>query len=296
MSFVKKLKNILFEEEEYTEPIKITNEMKEDDDKSISFENIKIEESDAPLKETPLNMGSREASVGIKDFTPKSEMTRSERTFEFPDFDEEEFKSSMNRIKQNTNVLDYERKKAPEKREVNRYERSDGRDKDYGEKKKFKPSPIISPVYGILNQDYKAEDIVKRGEGAPNISIEAVRKKAFETPKEVIKEKEISTQIDEPVVTFFEEKDNSYEEEKEDKNYKTIDELLASSSNEINLEDSLELPKTNNLDAIEEELTKIEQEEKTTKKDDNLEDELDATLDSDIFELIDSMYDEREEG
>ena len=28
------------------------------------------------------------------------------------------------------------------------------------EKHNISPSPIISPVYGILNQDYKAEDIV----------------------------------------------------------------------------------------------------------------------------------------
>ena len=68
-----------------------------------------------------------------------------------------------------------------------------------------------------------------------------------------------------------------------------LDDLLEEASDEISLEDTLEIPKTNNLDAIEEELEKLDAKEKTTHKD------LDDTLDSDLFELIDSMYDDREE-
>jgi len=67
-----------------------------------------------------------------------------------------------------------------------------------------------------------------------------------------------------------------------------IDDLLEEASDEISLEDTLEIPKTNNLDAIEEELEKLETEPKVNK-------DLDDTLDNDLFELIDSMYDEREE-
>ena len=71
--------------------------------------------------------------------------------------------------------------------------------------------------------------------------------------------------------------------------YKSINDLLDEASDEISLEDTLEMPKTNNLDAIEEELEKLEVEPKNTHKD------LDDTLDNDLYELIDSMYDEREE-
>ena len=152
-------------------------------------------------------------------------------------------------------------------------------------KKKFKPSPIISPVFGILNQDYKAEDIVTKKDNPSNIDIEVVRKKAFEP-----KQEEVIPHIDEPVVTFFEEKETiKLKEEPKREEYKTIDDLLEQASDEISLEDTLEIPKTNNLDAIEEELEKLDSEEKTTHKD------LEDTLDSDLFELIDSMYDEREE-
>jgi len=280
MSLVKKLKDILFEEEEeYTEPIKIREEVKEEIPKVV-----KIEPEKEEVKEIP-----REREV-----TSERELFRSENSFQFPDFDEEEFVSNISKPKpvqkpiSKPTVLEYERKKTVEKRtDYGRYERIETR--EYTDKKKFKPSPIISPVYGILNQDYKAEDIVNKKDTASNIDIEVVRKKAFETQVEpkVVKELE---PISEPVVTFFEEKETkTYIDEPTRNNYKSIDDLLEEASDEISLEDTLEIPKTNNLDAIEEELEKLETEEKTTRKD------LDDTLDSDLFELIDSMYDDREE-
>lgn len=268
MSLVKKLKEILFEEEEeYTEPIKVREEAKEEVPKVVKVEPEKEEEPFHP-----------------KEVKSERELFRTDNSFKFPDFDEEEF-TSMARPKPKANVLEYERKKIVEKRtDYGRYERVETR--EYAEKKKFKPSPIISPVYGILNQDYKAEDIVDKKDTASNIDIEVVRRKAFEP-----KHEEDVSRIDEPVVTFFEEKETiTIKEEPKIEEYKSIDDLLEEASDEITLEDTLEIPKTNNLDAIEEELEKLDTEEKTTHKD------LDDTLDSDLFELIDSMYDEREEA
>lgn len=269
MSLVKKLKEILFEEEEYTEPIKVVEEPKKEE-VPISFSvEPEIEEKEETIKNEP---------------TSERDLFKKENNFRFPDFDEEEFASSISKVKPSSNVLEYERKKTYEKRsDYGRYERIETR--EYTEKKKFKPSPIISPVYGILNQDYKAEDIVDKKDVASNIDIEAVRKKAFE-PK--IEEKEEI--IDEPVVTFFEEKETiKLKEEPKREEYKTIDDLLEDASDEITLEDTLEMPRTNNLDAIEEELEKLDTEPRNSHKD------LDDTLDNDLFELIDSMYDEREE-
>jgi len=265
MSLVKKLKEILFEEEEeYTQPVKVREEVKEEAPKVVKEEVEKVEEVEKP-----------------KELASERELFRSD--FKFPEFDEEEF-TSMARPKPKANVLEYERKKTVEKRtDYGRYERIETR--EYSEKKKFKPSPIISPVYGILNQDYKAEDIVNKKDSASNIDIEEVRKKAFEPKLE-----EIVERIDEPVVTFFEEKDTiKIKETPTREEYKSIDDLLEEASDEISLEDTLEIPKTNNLDVIEEELEKMDTEEKTAHKD------LDDTLENDLFELIDSMYDEREE-
>ena len=288
MSFVKKLKDILFEEEEYTEPIKIREEKKEVE--KVEQKPIIVE---TPKEEIREIRETRTPKVEAKE-PAERDLFKVDNTFKFPDFDEEEFASSV-QTRINHNVLDVERKKAAEKR--NEYSRLEKVEIKEPEKKKFKPSPIISPVYGILNQDYKAEDIVKKEDVASNIDIDEVRKKAY--PKEDVKEEvkmedkkeeKIDT-IDEPVVTFFDEK-NSDVETLDDK--KSIDDLLEEASDEIAIEDTLEIPKTNNIEAIEEELEKIDDEEKTKEKKNDKD--LDDTLDSDLFELIDSMYDEREEG
>ena len=312
MSLVKKLKDILFEvEEDDTEPIRIQDENKKDEkpSRSIASEPVEIKKD---LRDT-LDLkpefdfeSKKEIKENVKEevsTTPSErDLFTKENSFKFPEFDEEEFQSSLSRSKQNTNVLDYERKKNSEKKnEYRPYERPARGE----EKKKFTPSPIISPVYGILNQDYVADDIVKKEE--VNIDIDSVRKKAFEVKKEkevpetldtietpnindIVNDtyKDINKEdvIDEPVVSFFDEKGNTEKEE-----VKSINDLLESASDEIDLEETLEIPKvSNNLDAIEEELEKIDDEAKNEEKD------LDDTLDSDLFELIDSMYDEREEG
>ena len=54
------------------------------------------------------------------------------------------------------------------------------------EKKVFKPSPIISPVYGVLDQNYTKDDIVPKRESSyykkpEHLTIDDVRQKAFGT-------------------------------------------------------------------------------------------------------------------
>ena len=56
------------------------------------------------------------------------------------------------------------------------------------EKTTFKPSPIISPIYGILDKNYKKEDIVQKREirltseyERRNLTVDDVRKKAYGT-------------------------------------------------------------------------------------------------------------------
>ncbi len=309
MSLVKKLKDILFEvEEDETEPIRINDDNKKEEKKKVASEPVEIKRDFRENKNIDVDLNyenNKKEEVTVKEEvnnpTSERDLFTKDNSFKFPDFDEEEFQSSIRKPKPNNNVLEFERKKNNEKRnEYRSYERLD-RDNRQDDKKKFKPSPIISPVYGILNQDYKADDIVNKSD-VTNIDI--VRKKAFESKVEkdlpealdisltpdindIVKDtvsdmpkREIN---DDPVVTFFDDK-------KMDDGYKTVNELLESASEEINLEDTLEIPKVNNLDAIEEELEKIDEEAKNDNKED-----LDDTLDSDLFELIDSMYDDRKE-
>lgn len=279
MSLFNKIKDILFEEEEQTETIKMVKE--------------------EPVKKEPVERKVENSIQSNNDFNgnnftkeevefPKEKDLFTDNSFRFPDFDEEEFKSSIPKRQTTSNVLDYERKKVSEKRDRDyiRYDRNET--KELVEKKKFKPSPIISPVYGVLNQDYRPEDVKNRGEETPILNVDEVRKKAFE-PEVLITESK-SEVIDEPVVTFFEEKE---EKTSNFEDMKSIDELLESASDEeITLEDELEISSGNNLDAINEELNnykEVDEEIKTDK-------ESDDTLENDLFELIDSMYETREDG
>ena len=319
MSLVKKLKDILFEvEDDDTEPIKINDDVKKEEKHYVANEPVEIKKN----LSVSTAIEDEEDKEVAKEESVQSErvLFTQEKAFQFPSFDEEEFQNSISRTKQNSNVLDLERKKNSEKK--NEY-RSYDRDVRTEEKKKFKPSPIISPVYGILNQDYVADDIVKKDNS--QIDIESVRKKAFEPEKDKTETLEIKTpnindivndtmqdmpnHIDEPVVTFFEDKDKTQEE---DNSYQSVSDLLESASETLDLDDTLEIPKSNNLDAIEEELEKMDEEDnkdlddalnEALDKEDTLnvspegalDDALEDTLDNDLFELIDSMYDERKE-
>ena len=187
--------------------------------------------------------------------------------------------------------------KKPEKRiEYPRYERIERPE----EKKKFKPSPIISPVYGILDKDYTKEDIIskKKDDDIPrrkDLSIESVRKKAFGDLED-----EIEKTITKPREEFFEEVKEELEEvvEKEvvREEKRDIEDLLKDSAHEeIIIPDEDDF--TSNIDDIEMELEKLDEEEEFLEQLDKEEKVLeeDDTLEQDLFELIDSMYDDRKE-
>jgi len=89
------------------------------------------------------------------------------------------------------------------------------------EKTGFKPSPIISPIYGILDKNYRKEDVVQKKEvhltssyARGNVSIEDVRKKAYGSLSDDI-EREIEEDINEEVK---EEKPELVEEVAEEEN------------------------------------------------------------------------------
>ena len=69
------------------------------------------------------------------------------------------------------------------------------------ERTHFKPSPIISPIYGILDKNYKKEDVVTKKEvrltssyAKENLSVDDVRKKAYGSLSD-----DIASSINEPV-------------------------------------------------------------------------------------------------
>ena len=295
MGLLNKIKGILFEEVEEDE---VVSTPKSEEKKPIA-EKIepqrKVEEPveksvpkvTAPVKETKTeNLNERD-------------LFKSDNISPFFDFDEEEF-SNMSRVQKpkTTNVMEYERKKRVEKRydmgNFSKIERT-----EVVEKKKFKPSPIISPVYGILNEDYKPEDIKSKTDNVVNTGLDfnSVRKKAFGEET-----------LGEPEATYYEEsvtvKVKENEEEKQQK-VKTIDELLEDTSDvTIDVDEKNSVEDKNDIEATNEvaDYERIDKdlEEVTAKSDVNKTEmrkvEDDDTLENDLFDLIDSMYDNREEG
>lgn len=295
MGLLNKIKGILFEEVEEDE---VVSTPKSEEKKPIA-EKIepqrKVEEPveksvpkvTAPVKETKTeNLNERD-------------LFKSDNISPFFDFDEEEF-SNMSRVQKpkTTNVIEYERKKRVEKRydmgNFSKIERT-----EVVEKKKFKPSPIISPVYGILNEDYKPEDIKSKTDNVVNTGLDfnSVRKKAFGEET-----------LGEPEATYYEEsvtvKVKENEEEKQQK-VKTIDELLEDTSDvTIGVDEKNSVEDKNDIKSTDEvaDYERIDKdlEEVTAKCDVNKTEmrkvEDDDTLENDLFDLIDSMYDNREEG
>ena len=293
MGLLNKIKGILFEEVEEDE---VVNTPKAEEKKPIA-EKIEPQKKVEEVETPKVNVVKPKAEV---EQLNERELFKSDNTSPFFDFDEEEF-SNMSRVqkpKPSTNVLEYERKKKMEKRydmgSFTKVERT-----EVVEKKKFKPSPIISPVYGILNEDYRPEDIKNKSEVSTNNTLDfnSVRKKAF---GEEVKEEPKTTYYEETVTVKLKEND----EEKNEK-VKTIDELLENTSDvtidveEPKVEEKLDAinedPEVNDYEKIDEDL-----EELTPKKDvekteyEKVED--DDTLENDLFDLIDSMYDNREDG
>lgn len=282
MGLFSKIKNVLFEEEEIEIPV-FTREEKHEEVKPVvkkTYETPKVEVK----REVPKEVVKKTV---VKEETPKEIPTDNERetfktepTFQFPVFDESEFdepkkvksKNTVERVKKNVHKIDFGKyDKAPKEKE---------------EPKRFVPSPVISPVFGVLDKNYTKKDFTARKEEkARVVDVDSIRNKAYGTLED-----DIENTFKKPVEEFYEEKPT-----------KSIDDLLIDSvDEEIAIDDiptfdedlepvvtEEDESKENSLDLLDD----IEEEIEESKKQPNLDD----TLESDLFNLIDSMYSNREE-
>lgn len=131
------------------------------------------------------------------------------------------------------------------------------------EKRHFKPTPIISPVYGVLDKNYNKEDIAQKKETpitytSTRISIDEVRKKAYGTLEDDLE----ITLVGNNSILF---NDATKEED-------LFDELI----------DEAKPVKEEPINIIDDDINMIE-EAMEPKKDDPI-------TESELFDLIDSMY------
>ena len=286
MGLFDKIKDILFvEEEEIPVITKKEPEIKE---------KPKEEKKEEPILSRSRSL-KRDIEPQHEPEPPRPEPKPIEKEHSpFLAFDEEEFERMNYRaskpkkppvsepyIKTTTTTI-----KKVEHKDYSRYEM-----KKVEEKKPFRPSPVISPVYGILDKNYKKEDVVTRVKEDTDLvrDVDSIRQKAYCIVTEM-------PEIEEDLLP------------KKVNNEKSIDDLILD-----NFSDSEEPPVVK-VEKVEEPITNIVEEEEPVVDDyqvvdehtsaleilDEIEKELNKdkekdTLEGDLFNLIDSMYEERKE-
>ena len=195
MSFLDKLKNVFFEEEEIEEAFeeqekpKLARKVEIPKKKPIVFEEEQenvVNEKIEPSAEKVIETVTKEVKV-----EPKVENVNNfSMVFEEEDFVIEEKPKVMSREVARERVE--KRELYPSKKEES-YSESIKKENNYGytksyyeakETKIFKPSPIISPIYGILDKNYKKEEVITKKEikitsNREKVDLDTVRSKAF---------------------------------------------------------------------------------------------------------------------
>lgn len=207
MGLFDKLKNVFMEDDIDEEPVRSVPKVEE----------IK--------KEEPV-IQKRERELPVEDTFSDRELVNSKENFKFPIiFEDEDFKEEKKKTK-SINVLE---------RENTKYEDLIKRDTK-PQKKVFKPSLVISPVYGVLDKNYSKEDITtKDGNRVSNdngVDIDTVIKKAY-GEEVVTKTREEKREEENKTVDAFKEEETDIKsltiEQAETKaNEKEVDDKIAS--------------------------------------------------------------------
>lgn len=250
MGFLDKLKDIFYEEEEMDGTHK--KELKEE---KIEKEEIKEEVKEEPKKDPAFVISERD-------------LFKTDPKFKFPiNFEEEDLSEETN---VRVNALEEEESKyrVVETKTV------------IEEKRVFRPSPVISPVYGILDKNYKKGDIVEKGSASgfdvnAKLDVDSVMKRAYgevEVQKTITREEKFYSNMEKDL----------YKEEKP-----------IEKESEINLFETLkEEPKKEIKEEYEEESYDLNEIDDKIKSIDAL---LKETSDDDFYALVDNMYRDEEE-
>ena len=356
MKLMDKIKNLFLDEEEYEEEEEDFpqvepkgRESKEKKEKKellkpskeelpkVMLETIKKEED---VKSEKVELKFKPEDVINDDKKIEEEIKEPSKKFNFPiDLNEEfpsrsaktvfdqELLTEKPQYNSNVNVLKIDKQVTQKVTEMYSHHEEEKA------KPKFKASPVISPVYGVLDKNYKKDEVKEKSDEvalmkrpSKKVDFETVRKKAFGNLTDEIKDnmlcencelykevKRISAlkeddllydmTVDEPKEKTIEKAYDDYEEfgvVYEPKVVKKVEEEIEEEPEESN-EPVIDY---NKVDDEEENIIDLldKEEEKEIKKveEEEIEEELpsrekkkDTKVDADFFELIDSMYKER---
>lgn len=265
MGFIDKVKGFFYDEDEIEEEVEVPVKREIPKKKQIIVDDEKEEE------------------------ISERELFKAERTFNFPmDMDEDEEEPDFTPIKKMEEEKQEYYKPSTSTRST--YKSSTKIVTEKKEEKKFKPTPIISPIYGIIDGEYqnssdKIEDSLSKTRELGNtkrVDFDEVRQKAYG----IVKNQEEEIKSDENKGIFF-----NLDEEKEDipKEDEQEEEDIKITYNDVDYEEDdeeeIEVPKITRLNRNKK--NAIEKQE-----DDSI---LSETKEQDLFNLIDNMYNSEEE-
>lgn len=181
MKLLDKIKDLLSDEEEIIEEQEIEVEKEEENENKLpTFMRNKIEEEQ---RKAEVNKGIENNIVSEREIVK----TRS-NTFNFPvDLDED--LNASNNISSNSNsYANYNNYNHTNKNVLDREKTVSElyTKKEEPKPKKFKPTPVISPVYGVLDKNYTKDEVKVQDEKnyeikrtAKKVDFETVRNKAY---------------------------------------------------------------------------------------------------------------------
>ena len=281
MSLLEKVRNFFYDDEyeEEIEPEKPHHKEKK--------EKIKIKEHKEEPKE--------------RQEISERELFKAERTFNFPmDIEDEE-----EEIPTRKNIIEEEEKEEvvkvhkPRIEEIKKEEVSYNGIRDYAryeekkeernEPKRFKPTPVISPIYGILDKNYKKEDVLmdvnQEHESPKKVDYDTVRKRAYA---------DVYTKPEETKGIFYNLEEEK--EEPEDTDFDEADEDVKIIYNDVNYDEEEknddDMTIGEKIDAYEKEKEEDIDINSEYEDDDQI---LSETKEQDLFNLIDNMYNSEEE-
>ena len=294
MSKLNKMKSFLFDEEdeEKEEKKQGKKDLKKEDKITPQKEIVMKKDEDEKIEELYFEEEKKEDKIINENNEIKSRTSKIEEKFKFPEFDDDDF---MVVNKKPEPIIPV--KKPEPKRTL--YQGSKRK-----EDKKFKPSPIISPIYGLLDNQGNMVKEEKKADKTPLYSEEKtfdeVRKKAYGKLDEELEStlKRLSNKTIEEAEKQMQEEEELSRQKKHKKQEEKASLITSLKENEEedDDDDDMILPNVNfkeiDVDKEKNKSLKKDAKNKVANKDD---DDDDDTKEQDLFNLIDTMYQNKEE-
>lgn len=346
MGLFGKIKNIFYDEEIVEVPVEEKRQevqprieevripKREDTVIRQEMPSFKMEE---PQRETR----EPERPKSVAPIYTERDLFKTQPSFKFPVIDEEDdepvIRQEAVKPRTRSSILDYDmrpNRKEPERKpeyktpnKINNNNNNNNSSRGFGNysnsssapEKTFKPSPVISPVYGVLDKNYTKEEIRQRNEyvrhNPSDMNYDSVRRKAYGTLEDELENtlSKISEKpkTDKPSSSSPLEDTKSIEDllsEIEGNRNMSIGEVEEQYKDKLEEDDTGEfgfnfkveghdvvkqddVAKENSL--LDDFKTRFESDNESVKEEPK-EEGFEKTLEHDLFNLIDSMYEEKE--